>query len=133
MSIAPEAHASISGLEDAIAAARTEGHAAGKAEGHAAGYASGRADAAAIFSSEEAKGRSGLAAELAGDAAITPERASSLLGKSAKDDTGSYAAALQAATPDAGPNDEPKSSEDEARAGRMASLRNLGKSISARR
>ena len=118
------------GLQEAINAAREQGHAAGRAEG----YSAGRADASAIFQSPEAEGRSELAAELAGDAAITPERASSLLGKSVKAEaSGNYQKMLQSATPDVGPSPAPEAeaeaSAEADREARAAELAAIGKSV----
>jgi signal peptide peptidase SppA len=61
--ITPEAHA------QAVSTARAEG------------YRAGRSDAAAIVSCEAATGRQAMAAELAGDADISKDKAIALLGK----------------------------------------------------
>ena len=114
----------VEGLQEAIQAARKQGHAAGRAEG----YSAGRADAAAIVSSEAAAGRHELAAELAGDAGITPERADSLLAKSAKSG-GNFAELMKANSPDVGPSTAPEDDEAKAKKDRVEQLKAIGGSV----
>lgn len=67
----------------------------------AAAYARGRAEAAAIVTHAEAGGRAALAAELAGDASFTVDRAASFLAKTPKADEagGKFSARLVATSP----------------------------------
>lgn len=114
----------IEGLQEALDAARAQGHAAGQTEG----YAAGRRDAAAIMGAEAAAGCAEFAAELAGDPSISVERAASLIARvpkaAAKEP--SIASLLAARSPDVGPANPP---EQDARASRVAHLQSIGKMV----
>ena len=117
----------ISGLEEALAAARESGFQAGRTDG----YKAGRADAAAIMASDEAEGRGKLAAKLAGDADFTVEKARGWLQEAGQEASSSnYQDALKAnAPPEPGPNKEPDPSN---RQQRTEQLKKVGALVSGR-
>jgi len=117
-------------LDEAFKAARAEG----VREGDAAGYARGRAEAADIMGHDEAKGRIEAAAELAGDPAITVERAVSLMGKMPRDKGSDFASIMKASSPDVGPNVDPSESDrQKEREARTQQLRAAGAAASRAR
>lgn len=80
------------GMQAAIDRAFADGKRAGEASSATAAteaYARGRADAVAIINHAEAAGREAFAAELAGDAGMTVERAGAYLAKAPKAEDGS--------------------------------------------
>lgn len=126
----PQLDGAYVGLEEALSAARAEAHEKGMSEGYSKGYAAGRSDAVAIMGGEQAKGRHGLAAELAGNVSINPELAETLLAKSAKEGGMDYAKSVKQASPDVGPNPEDQAKDD--RQSRVEHMRSLGALVSGR-
>lgn len=124
----------IAGQIEGMAEALEQAHANGMKEGRAEGYAQGRVDASAILGSEEASGRKEAAADLAGDPAISPERALSLLGKMPKAEAKgeAFAKLMEGRAPDVG-NGEPEQSEHDAKAARLAELKQIASNASPRR
>lgn len=121
----------VEGLDEALAQARATAHAEGRREG----YMAGRADAAAIMALDGAANCPALAAELAGDAAISKESAGKLIAAAPKaSGAADYRAKLTAASPDVGPNPTPADDEVTRRASRVEQLSSIAKlATSARR
>lgn len=116
----------VEGLDAAMDAVRREATDAGRLEG----YRAGRADAAAILALPEASACVSFAAELAGDASISQDRAKSLIAlvpKAVQAQPSSYRDKLQSASPTVAtstPHAEPT------REDRTAYFSNLGKAVS---
>jgi signal peptide peptidase SppA len=118
--------------EDAIA---PEVHAQAVSQARAEGYRAGRTDAAAIVSCEAATGRAAMAANLAGDADLSREKAIALLGTAPV----AVAAApgpqldklMETHATRVGAGGADPASPADARAARAAELRTLAKGVSA--
>jgi signal peptide peptidase SppA len=119
----------------ALASARAEALADGKKQGHAEGYAQGRADAGKIVTSEKAKGKPAMAAQLAADAAMTPEKADSYLAAAGAEAEDKPTPVLNGLVPNpkvsAGGGTDNEDAGD-VQAKRVAELTALGKQVSAR-
>lgn len=110
-----------------------EAHAAGVEAARKDGYKAGRTDAGKIVAGDAAKGRASLAAELAGDADISPDRAAAILAKTPEEKGSVLGRMMQGNSPKTGADATGSGAEADAQVQRKAELAAAGKAASGAR